>query len=220
MSFPMDLQTFAFRWAATQTATTMLFLFMFGLLFNFQGFRFGRMLCGMIAAGGGFVIGTVAGPAAGAPQFGSVEIGVGLAIVLFIISVFGRRAALFMSSTFTCAALLFYLSRQVGIKGDTQWIMMAAGAATGVFLPMIMKRWCLIVLTVMQGGAMMLVGFVGLTHAVAPSLSGTLREWAATYGLLMPMFLVMMCVMGFSYQANAKQGEMTSGGSFADTVAD
>ncbi|MCA9243182.1 MAG: hypothetical protein KDA32_04445 [Phycisphaerales bacterium] len=220
MSFPTDVQIFAFRWAATQTAMTMMVLFMFGMLFNFQGFRFGRLVCGLIAGLGGLVIGEAVAPLLGQAQVSGTALGIGVAVVLFLVSVLAKRAAIFLSSIFTSALLVFYMSNQLGIKGDAQWIMMAAGGGLGLFLPMMMKRHVLIILTVVQGAAMMIVAFIGLTNAAAPSLSGTLREWAATYPLLMPMFLLMISVMGYSFQANAKQGDMTTGGSFAETVTD
>ena len=64
----------------------------------------------------------------------------------------------------------------------------------------------------LAGAGLTIVAFVAITSSLAPSLGATFQDWASSYGLLVPGFILMLCTLGYSVQANARQGDMETGG--------
>ena len=69
-----------------------------------------------------------------------------------------------------------------------------------------------IVVTILQGAGLLVVGFVGVTCELVPSLGLTFVEWADRLPLMVPVLMVMLCVLGYSVQYNAFNGDISSGG--------
>ena len=87
-----------------------------------------------------------------------------------------------------------------------------AGFAGGFSLMWVCRRTLPILATIVPGAGLLVVGFVGITSAAAPSLGLTFQDWAARIHLFVPGLMLMLCVLGYSVQANALQGDMESGG--------
>jgi hypothetical protein len=70
-----------------------------------------------------------------------------------------------------------------------------------------------IIVSVLQGAALMVIGFVGVADNLAPSLANTFTDWARTIPLMIPVLMTMLFVLGYSVQANQQQGDMQTGAS-------
>ncbi|MBI5863462.1 MAG: hypothetical protein HZB38_02910 [Planctomycetes bacterium] len=205
-----DYQNLAFYWAGGQSAATALVIFALGLLFSLQGFRFARPLFALTAGAGGFVIGALLARAAGVPAF---PVAAGAAGILGCLGLVRFRLGVMISSTFVFATLVQYLVARFSQSSTNLLIALVFGAALGMSLRWVCLRSLPIILTVIQGAGLLVLGFVGVTGNLAPSLASTFCEWSRTIPLMIPVLLVMLFVLGYSVQANQAQGDLTSGGS-------
>ena len=108
-------------------------------------------------------------------------------------------------------ALGYYLATQVGFHSAAWWTCTLTGGGLGLALAWSNKRAMPLVVTSVQGVALMIVGFVGLSNALLPSLGITFLEWAADWSLLVPAMLGMLWVTAYSCQTNTQQGDIRSG---------
>ena len=100
---------------------------------------------------------------------------------------------------------------QVGLPGELRWACMLLAAGLGITFAWLSRRSMPLVVTTLQGVGLMIVGFVGISNALAPSLGMTFLEWSASRSLLVPVLFVMLSLTAFSFQANADQGDIRSG---------
>lgn len=205
-----DYQDFAFQWVASQTALTSLVIMGLGLLFALQGFRFARPLFAVTSAAAGFVVGSLLANALKIPAF---PLSAGLAGVLGAAGLVRYRTGIMISSTLVIAMLAQYLVSRFSTNPSNLMFALVFGAALGVSLRWVCMRSLPIIVTVIQGAAMLVIGFVGVTTDLAPSLASTFVEWARSIPLMIPVFMVMLVVLGYSVQANQQQGDMQSGAS-------
>jgi len=203
-----DFQRLIFQSASHWSAASGLVLLLVGLLYLLQGFRFARFLLAVSCAGGGFLLGGLLAGLTGLTPIIAL-IGAG---GLGALALARQRVGLGMASTFTFGALAQYLAVQLGMRHDMVVVAAAVGAAAGLSLVWICHRPLPAVLTIVQGSVLLIVGFVGLTSALAPSLGLTFVDWAAHIPLMVPTLMVMLSVLGYSVQANAQQGDMEAGG--------
>ena len=132
--------------------------------------------------------------------------------MLGIVTLLHFRSALMLSSAFTFGAVTQYLAVQLGMRPDMSLIIGGIGLAVGVVLIFVCRRTLPITLTVVQGAGLLVVGFVGLTTSLVPSLGLTFTDWAGRLPLMVPGLMAMLCALGYSVQVNAYQGDLESGG--------
>jgi len=99
---------------------------------------------------------------------------------------------------------------------DSRLIAGVIGLVIGCGAPYAFGRCAPIILTSIQGGMLMIIGFVGTTSQLAPSLASTFVEWTGELSFMGPLLLTMAVVTGYSVQANMQQGDISTGGTFGD----
>jgi drug/metabolite transporter (DMT)-like permease len=203
-----DFQSLIFRSASHWTAATALVVFAVGLLYALQGFRFARFLIAASCTGGGLVLGAILSSLMGLPAVTAILVAGGLGTLALL----RPRPGLAFASALTFAALAQYLAVRFGMKPNMVWIAAGVGAAFGFPLIWVCQRRLPILVTTLQGAGLVIVGFVGLASAIAPSLGLTFVDYAHRIPLMVPGLILMLCVLGYSVQANAQQGMMEAGG--------
>jgi hypothetical protein len=123
------------------------------------------------------------------------------------------RLALMVSSAFTFGALAQYLAVQLGMRPHMSPFVGAVGLVVGFSLIWVCRRSLPILVTMILGAGLLVLGFVGCSAAVVPSLGLTFIDWSSRLALLVPAVLTMLCVLGYSVQSNAYQGDVETGGS-------
>ncbi|RMF81901.1 MAG: hypothetical protein D6744_06605 [Planctomycetota bacterium] len=212
-----DFQAMLFRSAATWSAATSSFVFLLGMLYCLQGFRFARFLLALTCGGSGFVLGMVGGKIAGIDP---LVAGGACALGLGVVSLQKLRAGVVISSIITFAAVFQYLAVRVGVYPDYTLISGAFGALVGAAVPFMFRRSMPVVLTTLQGGLIAIVGFVGLASRLAPALAETFISWSHHVSLMVPALYAMLVTLGVSVQANARQGDLQSGGAGLQAESD
>lgn len=203
-----DFQSLIFRSVARWHEATSLVVVGFGVLFTLQGFRFARFLLPLACAGGGLVLGAILVAVAGLPVAAAIIPGAALGIV----GLLQYRVALRLSSGFTFGAATQYLAVQLGLSPHASLIMGGIGMTLGFSIPWVCRRSLPILVTILLGAAMLVVGFVGLSTALVPSLGLTFVDWSGRIPLMVPGLMIMLCALGYSVQINAYQGDVESGG--------
>jgi hypothetical protein len=204
-----DFQRLIFQFASHWSLATALAVLGVGLLYALQGFRFARFLITLSCAGGGLVLGWILSELTGVP----LAIAFLPAGILALLALVRFHIGLKVASAFTGSALAQYLAAQLGMMPSLTLVAAGVGLCIGYSLIWLCRRTLPILVTVVQGAGLLVVAFVGLTNALAPSLGLTFLEWAAGIPLMVPGLMLMLCVLGYSVQANAQQGAMESGGS-------
>jgi hypothetical protein len=203
-----DFQSLIFRSASHWSAATALAVFAIGLLYLLQGYRFGRYLLPVSCAGGGLVLGGIVADLTGL----SLWIALLAAAILGFAALARYRVALAIASILTAGALAQYMAVQLGIRHNVVGVIAIVGGVLGFPMIWVCRRSLPILLTIVQGGGLLVVSFVGVSVALAPSLGLTFIDWSARIPLLVPGLMLMLCVLGYSVQANAVQGSIETGG--------
>jgi hypothetical protein len=206
-----DFQGLIFRSAARWPEAISIVAFGVGLLYALQGFRFARFLLPVTCVGGALAVGTIAASATEVP----LEAIIAAAAILGTVTLLRFRLALVFSSMFTGGALCQYLAVQVGIDPKISLFVGGVGLAIGGALFWVCRRSLPILVTIVQGAGLLVVGFVGLSAALVPTLGLTFVEWATRLPLMVPTLMVMLSVLGYSVQASSYQGDVKSGGSLS-----
>ncbi len=205
----IDVQNLIFRWAQNQSQTASLVLFALGVLFGLQGFRFSRALLAFVCAAGGFVVGGVAASAAKLPEDLCTF---SLAGLLGVVGLWKSRVGAAIAAMFTFLALAHYLATRFQLAPTSVMIAWLVGAGLGLSLFYLYMRQTPILVTTVIGAGLMIVGFLGMASRFAPSLADTFVTTADHYTVMAPVLGFMLCVLGYSVQANAHQGDIKSGG--------
>lgn len=204
-----DFQSLIFRQAAHWSEATSLVMLCIGLLYVLQGFRFARLLLPIICAAGGLGLGIILAGFAGFPGMFAMLI----AAIFGIIGLCSFRWSIIVSSTVTFGLLTQYLGRQCGLRPDLSLIFGLIGMGVGIAMFWLYRRQLPMIVTILAGSKLLVIGFVGLALKFAPSLGSTLVDWSERLPLMMPVLLIMLWTLGYSVQANARQGELQTGGS-------
>jgi hypothetical protein len=203
-----DFQSLIFRSAGQWSAVTSLVVVAIGLLYTLQGFRFARFLLPLACAGGGLALGAILAAVADLP----VSVAGVVAAVLLIVTLLRFRVALMLSSALTFGAAGQYLAVQLGMRPQVSLIIAGIGLAVGFGLVYVCRRTLPIIVTIIQGAGLLVVGFVGLSTGLVPSLGVTFADWSGRLPLMVPVLLMMLCTLGYTVQVNAYQGDIESGG--------
>ncbi len=207
----MDLQGNLFHWAAAQPALTGTLIFCLGLVYAFAGFRLFRFLLSVTCAGLGWLVFVVGAEMTHLmPDLVGVSglLGAGIGVAT---SIYREKPALFATAVATWGALAWYLAVQLGLPQMIVFVFGGIGAGLGGVFSLLAYRGMRVVLSTLQGAVLLVVGWVSLTSAIAPSIGGTFRQWAAGQSLLVPGFLVMLFITGYSFQAMRERGDIKSG---------
>lgn len=204
-----DFQGLIFRSASQWSEAISVVALGIGLLYTLQGFRFARFLLPLTCAGGALALGAVVASATELP----FEVALVAGALVGTVALLRFRVALMFSSAFTAGAAFQYIAIQVGIAPKISLLIGGVGLLVGFSLLWVCRRMLPIVVTIVQGAGLLVVGFVGLSTALLPSLGLTFVDWAERLPLMVPALMVMLCVLGFSVQASAYQGDVESGGS-------
>lgn len=202
------IQADVLRWAAAQPAITGAAIFGAGLVYAFHGFRLFRSLlavsCAALACGAGLALGVVAGA-------GQVVGGVVGAVIGGVFGLRCEKPAAVLASSAVWGLLGAYLGAQIGLPAGGVWAAAWACALLGGLFMLLCYRTMTIVLTTAQGVALLVVGWVALSSSLVPSVGGAFRAWSGSHALLVPVFLTMLFVTGYSYQAMHRQGDIRTG---------
>lgn len=205
-----DIQESLFRWAGAQGQGTAVVIVALGLLCALQGFRFARFLFAITCGAAGFFAGGAVAAAIGAPAPPAALL---CGAVLGGIGMYRFAIGACMSSMFVFALVAGNLAARFTADPNSILFGMGVGALFGLSLRWVSVRAMPIIVTTVAGAGLLIVGFVGLTGSLAPSLAQTFVDWSQTIPLLTPAMMVMLFVLGYSVQANAQQGDIQTGGS-------
>ena len=132
------------------------------------------------------------------------------AAVFAALSALRERTSVLVICGGTWGVLGYYLAVQLHLP---QFLPLAVFCLSGMFGALfahLSYRPMTVVLTSLQGTALIIVGFVGASLELAPSVGLTFRDWAEAQSLLVPILLFMLFVTGYSHQASAQRGSIIS----------
>jgi hypothetical protein len=203
-----DFQTIAFRWITQQDAPLALLVFGLGMLYAFQGFRMFRALL-VLSAG-------ICGWCAGAhtctlfsfdPRLGGL-----LGTATFVAACLkSQKLGVAVLSAAFWGLLAGYLAHQMHMPVAAAYGSVLVCGGLGMLFAHLNYMPMTVVLTTVQGAILMMIGAVGMTDKYMPTVAETFRSWSYSQSLLVPILLVMVGVMAFSIQSNARKGDMRSG---------
>ena len=121
------------------------------------------------------------------------------------------RPALVLASGATWALLGGYLADEFSLPGDLVWIAFGLCGGIATVMAVLCRRAMTILLTSLQGAALTVVGFVGLSATLLPSISTTFRAWSDGRSLVVPVLMGMLATTAYSCQANLCQGDIVTG---------
>lgn len=196
------------HWVAAQPQIASVAIFFAGALLAFQGFRFYRAALTLTAFALGWIGASIAAPMLGYPS----------EIIPFAVGAVAAGAALaFMvpAIPFVCgglwAGLGFWLAEQCGFSATATLISAGLGGILGVLFAWLCPRATTLVLTALQGSALMIIGFAGAADLIMPSVASTFRAWALDQGLLTPLLMGMLFTAAYSVQASQTRGQIIVG---------
>ena len=203
-----EYQHILLNWVASQSGLTGAVIMAAGLASSFYGYRLLRFLlvifCGGLAYAVGLTLeGLVSLPPVVTPALG---LGGGLGGLLWPVP------GMVFASGATWALCGAYLAGQLGFRGALAWAALAFCGCVGTLMALLCRRAMTILLTSVHGAVWMIVGFVGLSATIMPSVSTTFRNWASGQSLMIPILMLMLVTTAYSCQANAKQGAIFTGG--------
>jgi hypothetical protein len=206
----MDFQKLIFDWVSGQHGLTGAFILVAGLLYGFCGARMYRYLVVLPSAGLGALAGAIAAALAGVDALLAAA---GAGVVAGILGMAYPRFAAILTGGASWALLGGYIVLQAGGSEFAAFVALCVVGGIGTVLTILSRQPMTIVATTLQGAAMMVIGFVGLSHAILPSLSSTFCTLANSQGLTVPVLMAMLSAMCYSYQASEQQGDIFTGGS-------
>lgn len=204
----IDCQKLVFDWAASQPAVTGAAVLGAGLLYGFQGIRMIRFLILPVCAGAGCLLGLSISQWTPAPAWAAMT---GVAILGVVLGLVAPRSATVLANGVTWAALGAYFASQLGMKEVGTLLTGGVLGLLGTVFAVLSREAAITLSTTLQGAALMVVGFVGLSSNVLPSLGTTFRRIAGDYSLVVPLLLTMLAITAYSIQASTRQGDLLSG---------
>jgi hypothetical protein len=201
-------QDIVLRWIANEPGSTGILVLAIGLVYAFHGFRFFRPLLALSAGALAWLAGMFVAERFGMP--GPLA-GTAGAAVAGLASVRFPRPSMVLVCGAVWGLLGYYLGEQAGL--DPRWALVCAGliGSCGLVFGILCQRTMTVVLTTLQGAALIVLGGVGFASNYMPTLGHTLQAWASTWSLLMPVLLAMLVATAYSYQAMHQQGDIVSG---------
>lgn len=203
-----DYQKMLFDWVAAQPGLTGAAVFGAGLLFGICGLRMIRFLLALSLGGCACLAGVTVAALINQP-------------LMFVVPAFGvlggvlglawPRGALVVSSAMTFGGLGGYLAIQLGLQGTAAWAAMGVCGGLGALLALVSRQTMIILSTVLQGSALLILGFVGIASAASPAVGATFRSCASQFPLLVPALMAMVATTAYSFQSAHRQGDIRTG---------
>ena len=187
---------------------TALALFAIGTLYAMQGFRFARFLFAVSAAVAGFAVAAVIAAATETPP---IVPGLAAGAVLGIVALLRLSVGVTFGAIVTFGFYGVYFAERMGFSQPNVITCAVAGLFLGAALAWGGQRSLPILISTMQGAVLMVLGFVGVAHILAADFATTFVAWSSRFGLVVPLLMTMLIVMGYSVQANAQQGDLRNG---------
>ena len=202
-------QQFLFDWITAQSLATGLVVMAAGLLAASHGFRLIRFLLAVCGFGVGYGAAWALGSFVPLPP---TVVGLVAGSVCAVAGVAWPQPARVVVNAATWAIGGAYLAEQFGARGLGWWIPTGLLAATGGVLMLVSPRSMTILMTSLHGAALFIVGFAGVADAALPVLGSTIRSWAHHRSVILPILLGMLTITAYSCQANARRGDLRTGG--------
>lgn len=208
----LDPQGLILEYARNWSQGTAVVVFAVGLLYALQGFRFARILLAISCAAAGWILASVVASPAEQAGIPPRVVHAVCAVLLGVQPLVRYRIGVIVASTCTFAFVAFDLA--VRLIGEPQVALLAAvmGAAGGCSLYWLHRRCLPLLLTAMHGALLVLLGFVGLASGVLPELAETFVGFSRDWPWVLPLLLAILCITGYTVQANAYQGDIVVGG--------
>lgn len=204
----VDCQAQLFEWAAGQHPASGLVLFAMGLIYGLYGLRWIRFLNLLPAAGIGALVGLMV--SGFVPLAGNL-VAAGGAVFFGVVAIAWRRGGIVLTAAATFALIGGYLAFQFGFPEQIVLGTLGLLGLIGALLTALTPKPFALLATALQGAALMVVGFVGLSAQVFPSLASSFCHLAESYGCVVPILLTMVTVTAYSYQANQTRGDILTG---------
>lgn len=201
-------QTEVLRWVSHQPGITGLVIFFVGLVFAFSGHKFFAGLLGVACAGIGWLLGYVAGHYINEAQQFLPAI---LAVLCGIMGLLWRKLGVLLVASGTGGILGLYFSDQLGFSSLMIIAMTIVGAGLATIYSFLSPRSAPVIVTTILGTMMLVIGFVGLSTTFLPSVGSSLRTYANSFSLLLPMLGGMVFIASYSYQSMHLRGDMETG---------
>lgn len=195
-------------WVAREDGVVGVFIFAVGLVIGFFGFRLFLPIVALLLGGGGWLAGAVLAEQATLPP---LICSGAAAVTLLVVGLKWRRAGEVFGGGVLFVGLGLYLAQQLGL--EDLWLLIVTGVIGlfGFLFALLCPRTNPLAVTTLLGSVLILTGLVGFTSDYFPAFGQTLRSWARSWSLLMPVLIGMFVAMTYSYQELHKQGDMRSG---------
>jgi hypothetical protein len=194
-------------WVASQPGLTGAVILAAGLLSAFYGVRMLRVLLALYCGAVGYVLGIMFAPEAGLPPI----VAPGAALMGVTAALAWPGPATILASGATWAAAGAYFADEMALPDYFVGTASALACGIATIMTVLCRRTMIILLTSLQGAAMIIVGVIGVAATVLPSVSTTFRAWSSGRSLTEPMLLGMLMATAYSCQANFCQGDIVTG---------
>lgn len=204
----LDYQELVFGWVLRQHWAAALVLTGAGMVYAFQGYRLFRFLLCISAGVVGWLAGQIAGITLDFPPLISGACTAGIALVA---SLQYEKSTVVLINAGTWGLLGHYIGLKCGIPSFGALALLVVAGGVGALLSHISLPKMRLALTTLQGVMLIVIGLVGVSQNVMPTVSSTFRDWSSGQSLLVPALLGMLAVIAYSIQSNSMRGDMRSG---------
>ncbi len=204
----LDYQDFVFGWVLRQHWAAALVLTGAGMVYAFQGYRLFRFLLSVSAGVVGWLAGQIAGITLDFPPLICGACAAGIALLA---SLQYEKSTVVLINAGTWGLLGHYVGLKCGLASLGALATLGVAAGVGALLSHISLPKMRLALTTLQGVMLMIIGLVGVSQHVMPTVSSTFRAWSSGQSLLLPLLLGMLAVIAYSIQSNSMRGDMRSG---------
>jgi len=204
----VDCQKTLFDWIASQPGVTGAVFLAVGLIYGLCGCRLIRFLVVIPCAGLGCLLGLLLARLGNLPPTVTVP---ALGFLGGLLAARHTRGAVIITGAATLATLGAYLTAQSGACTTVILIVIGVCGGGGLIVAVLSRQAMALLHTTLLGAALSILGFVGLASAVMPSLGSAFRTLTGTYWLIVPVILVVLSITLYTYQANARQGDILTG---------
>ncbi|MBK9129387.1 MAG: hypothetical protein IPM13_16540 [Phycisphaerales bacterium] len=206
----MRLQHELFEWMASQPGVTGLAVFALGLLCALTGFRMRHFFVTVGAGALGALLGVGAAAILAVPPMGMAALG---SVVAGGLAVVRPTSMTVITGTAAWAGLGCYLANQLRFPEGVALSTTVVAGVLALVLTLVSRPTMTLLCTCIVGSGLMVLGFVGLASATIPSLGATFCTLADRQAIVVPVLVGMLTITTFSYQANARRGDLITGGS-------
>lgn len=208
----LDPQGLIVDFARDWSQGTAAVVFIVGLLYAIQGFRFARVLLAISCAAAGWMLAATLRDLTAPLGIPAIVVSAAAALALGVQPLIHYRTGVIIASVCTFAFMAFDLSAR--LIGEPRVVLLASigGALFGGSLFWLHRRCLPLLVTAIHGSLLVLLGFVGISSSILPELADTFVGYAHDWPLMLPVLLTTLCITGYTVQLNAYQGDIVVGG--------